>query len=345
VVDDQSGMAIKKVDLELKTPDGNTEQHATRLSGEIESLGLQSGNCQVSSDLKDATVEKTLLFVGVGEKPIGQKSAGETKQSTTVAPKMGIKYIASIEEHKVKTGEMPNSIASSAGMTWQALAKFNWGSEDPDEVNEHLANDVGCTKKTADGKNYLFDDADQPGIIYIPKQWKYDGLDTGIVHTIRVKPFTASDFIVQLQTDSGDAIPEAQFEAELSTGEKRKGTLDRKGEAVLVNPPPGPVIVWYPDSDDVYAKTLAVSARRALDRQEFAPIYELLQQSPTTIQMAIARYDQYFNDYTGNGFIEDLDTVFTDPDAHRIVGSLLARAGVQFGEPIEHFDWRQQDGC
>jgi LysM repeat protein len=154
MVDDQSGEVIPKVVLNLKTPDNSTEQHETRLSGMIESLGLQSSNCEVSCDLKDATIENTLSFVGIGEKPIGQKNANESNSKDDTGYKPGNKYIASIEEHKVKTGETLKSVADSAGMSWQALAKFNWGTDDPDEINKHLFNDVGCTKKPQTEKTF-----------------------------------------------------------------------------------------------------------------------------------------------------------------------------------------------
>src|SRR4030042_5180042 len=48
VVDDQSGEVIPKVILNLKTPDKSIDQHEKRLSGLIESLGLESGNCELS---------------------------------------------------------------------------------------------------------------------------------------------------------------------------------------------------------------------------------------------------------------------------------------------------------
>jgi LysM repeat protein len=187
VVDDQSGEVIPKVKLVLKTPDNSTEEHETRLSGLIESLGLQSGNCEVSCDLKDATKENKLSFVGVGEKPIGQKSSGTANQSAPAAPKPGTKYIASIEEHKVKTGETLESLAKSIGMTWQDLAKFNWGTTEKEKINKYLRWNVGCTKKPADGSNYIFDNSDDPGIVYLPKKWAKNGLPTNQAHIIRLQ--------------------------------------------------------------------------------------------------------------------------------------------------------------
>ncbi len=197
VVDDQSGEVIPKVKLSIKTPDNSTEDHETRLSGLIESLGLQSGNCEVFCDLKDATLENILSFTGVGESPIRKKSTDESNSNSDSAKGAGKKYIASIEEHKVKTGETLEKLARSVGMSSNDLANFNWKTTNPDEIEKHLAHDVGCTKKSADGK-YLFDDSDQPGVVYLPKKWKKEGLSTNQVHTVRVAQFVPAAAVGQL---------------------------------------------------------------------------------------------------------------------------------------------------
>ena len=100
----------------------------------------------------------------------------------------GVWRIALIESHKVKTGESIESLATQAGMTWQQLARFNWDTDVPDKINEHLRDDVGCTKKTPSGYNYVFDDTDDPGIVYIPRPWQADGLMTNLTHVVRVDP-------------------------------------------------------------------------------------------------------------------------------------------------------------
>ena len=99
----------------------------------------------------------------------------------------GPAIIASVQEHKVKTGETLAMLASNNGLSWEALARFNWGVSTPAEINEALRDKVGCTKKTQDGKNYLFDDSDDPGIVYIPKPWNESALASGQPHIIRVR--------------------------------------------------------------------------------------------------------------------------------------------------------------
>jgi hypothetical protein len=108
------------------------------------------------------------------------------------------KYIVEITPHKVRTGETLDGLAKANKLSWQMLAKFNWGTAEPDKINKHLRMDVGCTKKTKDRKNYQFDDSDDPGIVYIPKPFRSRNLSTKKIHTIRVQILPAGkpkDFI------------------------------------------------------------------------------------------------------------------------------------------------------
>jgi hypothetical protein len=70
--------------------------------------------------------------------------------------------------HKVKTGDSLDSIARQHGLSWQALARLNWKTNVPDEINWYLGHYVGCTAASPDGYNYSFRDSDSPGLIYVP---------------------------------------------------------------------------------------------------------------------------------------------------------------------------------
>ncbi len=67
----------------------------------------------------------------------------------------------------------------------------NWassiGTDVPDEINKYLRARVGCTKKTSDGKNYMFSSSDNPGIIYIPEKAPDTKFATNSTHTISLK--------------------------------------------------------------------------------------------------------------------------------------------------------------
>lgn len=70
--------------------------------------------------------------------------------------------------HQVQDGESLESVARVAGISWQELARHNFGTAVPAEVNRHLRERVGCTRRTADGRNYVFTSQDRPGILQIP---------------------------------------------------------------------------------------------------------------------------------------------------------------------------------
>lgn len=190
VVMDETDEPVWGVKLKITLPDGQEETHTTDQNGKVEIDDLdEPGQCTVTCAIKDARLTRTFDFVGMGEAPIDQQDSDD-EEPAPLPPGGDRRIIAEIEEHKVKTGESLESLARANGMTWQELARFNWGTDVPSEINEHLAQDVGCTRKTRDGKNYVFTSEDDPGIIYIPKEWSQEGLATEVEHTIRVRSLT-----------------------------------------------------------------------------------------------------------------------------------------------------------
>jgi hypothetical protein len=179
VIWDISAEPVKNVRLVVKTPDGVENFHDTNGEGKARVEDIEAGSCDVRCDMKDLKLTDALGFVAMGDAlaPGGTAPAGNSSTLRIVA----------IKEHKVKAGESIASLAIKAGMTWQNLAKFNWNTAVPDEINKHLMSDVGCTHKTKDGKNYMFDDTDDPGIVFIPSAWSEHGLASGSTHVIRVR--------------------------------------------------------------------------------------------------------------------------------------------------------------
>jgi hypothetical protein len=55
-------------------------------------------------------------------------------------------------------------------MSARDLCFFNFKTRKPPEINWYLHHKVGCRKQTRDGNNYMFSAADNPGIVYLPKQ-------------------------------------------------------------------------------------------------------------------------------------------------------------------------------
>jgi outer membrane protein OmpA-like peptidoglycan-associated protein len=194
VVWDDTDQPVPNLQLVVVSPDGQRNVKQTDSDGRLRIDPIVDGICEVRCSTIGVKLEECVNFVCEGQKQAaGQGST--TQPSSTTTQTSNPLAIALIEAHKVKTGEMLASVAATAGITWQDLAYFNWGTKVPEEINKHLANDVGCTKKTADGKNYMFDDSDNPGIINVPNQPFYKA-GTGIKHTMRVaRVITKSDKI------------------------------------------------------------------------------------------------------------------------------------------------------
>lgn len=70
-------------------------------------------------------------------------------------------------EYQVQDGDTLENIAQRAGLTWQELTQYNFGTSEPEKVNRLLPKVVGCSRRT-DGYNYDFSSKDYPGIIRIP---------------------------------------------------------------------------------------------------------------------------------------------------------------------------------
>jgi hypothetical protein len=96
-------------------------------------------------------------------------------------------FIVKAKEHQVKDGDSIKSIADANGLTEQELAQFNWGTDDPDSINKFLRNRVGCTKRTKDGKNYVFTSKDKPGILYIPEEFPKKSYAVNQSQTLQLK--------------------------------------------------------------------------------------------------------------------------------------------------------------
>ncbi|TWT42097.1 hypothetical protein RAS1_32250 [Phycisphaerae bacterium RAS1] len=197
VVEDATCRPLPGVTMQLTQPNGKTFDFTTRADGAIEVYEIDLGDCSVACNLEGARMTDTFGFVATGREPSGQAETADPKykygRKRKIKPAPAAHAaatdgrIADVEQHKVKSGESIDSLAQAAGLTWQQLAIFNFGTADPVQINRFLAEKVGCSKKTADGANYMFDDKDDPGIIFIPKPWRFDGLAAEERHVIRVK--------------------------------------------------------------------------------------------------------------------------------------------------------------
>ena len=60
-------------------------------------------------------------------------------------------------------------VAARFGIDAQALIRFNFKTNNPDEVNWYLRRNVGCKDPSPNGFNWKFSSRAQPGFIYIPR--------------------------------------------------------------------------------------------------------------------------------------------------------------------------------
>ena len=72
-------------------------------------------------------------------------------------------------------------------LTASRIALFNWGTDDPDTIEELLRDELGCYKRGDDNRFVISGDAKSRTDLYIPKPFRKAGLATNRTHTIRVK--------------------------------------------------------------------------------------------------------------------------------------------------------------
>lgn len=332
VVWDETGQPVPEVSLTIESS-GNRQSATTDADGRIRVEDVD-GSCEVTSGVESATINQCLTVTGVDPSAPAATRDRPASSSSKTSPLC----IATIDAHKVKSGETIASIAADAGIDWQQLARFNWGTNVPREINERLRDEVGCTKKTVDGRNYVLDDIDEPGIIYVPSEWRRS-FQPGRTHYIRVR--RSKGILLLLENEQGLRLPEVGYSVAFDDGTERTGQLGRSGIAHVPAPSTGTFLVTYPDEVDILAKSLAACVRKGLDDHQTAQIFRLFTHDKPVVVRAVAAYDRYFNDYTGNGFVADVYQEFTDPDALAVCEDLMAlhglltRAGVRVGVPSE----------
>ncbi|HYP07406.1 MAG TPA: hypothetical protein VER03_14330 [Bryobacteraceae bacterium] len=111
---------------------------------------------------------------------------------------------------KVASGKTLNDLAKEKGLPdWNAIALYNWGTDNPVEVNRLLFEFIGWEKSDADpGKTVLKPHANADREILLPTRWKKDAsLDLDKTHTIKVKKQPDPPVAVTIDTLSRWFIP------------------------------------------------------------------------------------------------------------------------------------------
>ncbi|WP_223760593.1 LysM domain-containing protein [Myxococcus sp. RHSTA-1-4] len=183
VVDDVTDVPISGIQLRIQLGDASEQQATTDSEGRIDLKDVPEGAANVLSVLDGATLDNTLALVRTGgpwsqQKPAKAGSKGRQSSSQRV--------LARIAEHQVTDGETLESVAEMYGLTVEALAKFNWGTTDPAEIQRYLLLEVGCSRKDTQGR-YVFSSDDVPGILRIPRPVAVPRMAVEQSHILRVK--------------------------------------------------------------------------------------------------------------------------------------------------------------
>lgn len=164
VVDDASDRPLPGVVLRVTRPDGVEVEVVSDARGLVDLDDLDAGCAAIlSSSFEGRTRARTWIPVAL--------EAGDPSDLPPLEFE-GPLCLADVEVHKVATGESIAGLAKTVELSWQRLADFNWGTSIPARINEHLRDDVGCTRFAADGINYVFDDGDDPGLVHLPRPWR-----------------------------------------------------------------------------------------------------------------------------------------------------------------------------
>lgn len=105
---------------------------------------------------------------------------------------MGYDKREAAKEYTPADGDTLKSIAqreTEAGnpLTWQEIARFNWGTDDPGIADEFLRDEIGCYKRGEDNRFVMSSDATVRTPLLIPQPFKKQGLATTKTHTIKVR--------------------------------------------------------------------------------------------------------------------------------------------------------------
>ncbi|MBZ4416618.1 LysM domain-containing protein [Myxococcus sp. RHSTA-1-4] len=182
VVDDVSDGPISGIKLKLQFSDKSEKEATTDGEGRIDLPKVPKGSVSVLSLIEGATLSNSVALVRTGGPWSGQKptKAGTKSQATSQ------RVLVKVTEHRVIDEETLENVAEMYGLTADALAQFNWGTTDPEQIQRRLEISVGCTRKDEGGK-YVFSRDDDPGILYVPRPVALTGLAVDQSHILRVK--------------------------------------------------------------------------------------------------------------------------------------------------------------
>lgn len=178
---------------------------------------------------------------------------------------MGFDKRKNAKRYQHQDGDTLKSIAereTSAGnaITWQDIAKFNWGTDDIDEINEYMRDELGCRLRDADN-NFIISADDEPqGELLIPILFKKTNLALDKLYVLRVHKKVSPPQFIDCAT-----IPGVTFEFNKSFVRPSVVEQIKTLEQTITTHPEAKIIIFgHTDKvgQDSYNK--ALSERRAL---------------------------------------------------------------------------------
>ncbi len=168
VIDDATTEPVEGAQIKVKLPDGTVEGHKTDSAGMVRISDIPAGTCDIER-LIDVKGYVVVDFDGT--------ACDAQSSAKKYSPQDG-DTLEKIAERETAAGNE---------MTWQSIAKFNWGTEDVDDINEHLRDELGCRKRD-EANNFVVSSDDEPqGELLLPVGFQKSGLATGKSYTIWVR--------------------------------------------------------------------------------------------------------------------------------------------------------------
>ncbi len=250
VVEDSTGKPIPNVKISFWNDD--LPPLYTNDDGIAENLYAPGKTYIVECPPDKFTLTEISDFVGEGETPIhptqsedSESPEPESNASLTDKDKKSKSLtsnsrkpeykIAHVIEYKVKTGDsFMTACRKGAGLIPMIGAYFNWGVRTNEEIQEKLRDYVGCTERDEDG-DYILDDSNDPGIIYLYKKWEMTGVLINEMRTLRVRKIQPKSLMlhnVELQIvwdDSGKPVQNLPIVIENDGGETSVACADNCG--------------------------------------------------------------------------------------------------------------------
>ncbi|MFC1716731.1 peptidoglycan-binding protein [Candidatus Poribacteria bacterium] len=113
--------------------------------------------------------------------------------------------------------------AAGNELTWQEIAKFNWGTDDLDEVNEYMRDELGCYRRDESNNFVISSDDDPRSDLLIPVPFEQSGFALGTTHTLRIQKQESPQQFLECSS-----IPGVTFEFDKSF--VRPSVVDNIGE-------------------------------------------------------------------------------------------------------------------